>query len=84
MKFKIIKPSIEDLKNESKNWRWHSENKECKLCHSNFNYGNKSKLFCGLCKLSVKCDCCSEWFEYEFSVSGRGYYIDLEKEFPVI
>lgn len=78
MRYKIIKPSEDEIKNESLKFRFHSEEKQCVICHSSFNYGFLKTKTCGLCKLLVKCDLCEEWFEYKFSISGRGYYFDKE------
>lgn len=84
MQFKIIKPSKKNIEKMNQNWKWKSDKKECALCHSIFSYGNSKAKFCDLCKLSIKCDLCGEWFEYIFSHSGRGFYMDKELKEKII
>lgn len=85
MKIRIIKPTKDQIDKESLNWRFHpKEEKECKLCHSKFKYGQKKTKTCGLCKIMMVCNICNKEFEYKFSKSGREYYIDLELKNKII
>ena len=85
MKFRIVKPSEKEIEEESKKWRFHTEeNKKCIICGSNFNYGFKKTKCCTLCKVIITCSLCGKEFEYIFATSGREYYNDLELKRKII
>lgn len=74
MFIRIEKPSLHQVEQESKNWRFHSEEKECRVCKVKFDYGFKKTQLCGLCKVFLKCGYCNEEFEFKLENSGPAYY----------
>lgn len=59
----IIKPKQEEINLETIQNRFHTDKRKCKFCGSEYSYGRKSDVSCGLCKLFTECKNCNFIFE---------------------
>ena len=63
----ILQPNEQEQKIESKKQIYHSTERKCLLCKTNFDYGQTRKIICNCCKIFSVCLSCDKIFEINFN-----------------